>query len=83
MAPTVGYANNAIPMYKSKFGKPFVGTDELKKSSTTAEAIRAAQRTHTDQAIHAAVRRFIPPTPRSCSVVAPSATTSLYGTTVS
>src|SRR3712207_1233915 len=81
MAPTVGYANNGTVMYKSKFGRPFVGTDELKKSSSTAEAKRATQSAHTDQAIHAAVRRFIPPIPRLCCL-APSVTTPLYSTTV-
>src|ERR671921_532593 len=83
MAPTVGYANKAIAMYKLENGPPLVGTDELKKSSNSAEAKRTTQSAHTDQAIHAAVRFFVPPTPRPCSLVAPSATISLYGTTVS
>ena len=66
MAPTVGYANNATATNKSKIGPPLLGTEGLKKSSNTADATRATQSAHTDQAIHAAVRRFIPSTLFPC-----------------
>src|SRR5215212_11796132 len=82
MAPTVGYANNGTAMYKLEIGPALVGTDGLKKSSNSADAKRATQSAHTDQAIQAEVRRFIPPTPLPCSL-APSVTTPLYSTTVS
>jgi hypothetical protein len=82
MAPTVGYANNATAMYKLEIGPSLVGTDELKKSSNSADAKRTTQSAHTDQAIHAAVRWLIPPIPRLCCL-ARSVTTPHYSTTVS
>src|SRR5215212_9786755 len=45
-------------------------------------AASTTHRVHTDHASKAAARRFLPPTPRSCSL-APSVTTPLYSTTVS
>src|SRR5687768_12153539 len=44
--------------------------------------VRARESAHTAQASHTAVRRFIPPTLRPCSL-APCVTTPLYSTTVS
>src|SRR5688500_16541350 len=68
------------------------GPDQARKISPRVSPLRRARirpataRTthsrHSDQASHAAVRRLIPPTPRSCSL-APSVTTPLYNTTVS
>src|SRR5215213_10927505 len=63
MAPTVGQAN-AIPMYTSMTEPSLGGTDGLKKSISTAEATRATQSTHMDQASNAAARWLIPPTAR-------------------
>src|SRR5215212_6456978 len=47
----------------------------------TLSVVSAKESAHTDQASHAAVRRFTPPTSRPCSL-APSGTTSLYSRTV-
>src|SRR5918997_4221521 len=67
------------------------GPDQARKISLRVSPLRRARirpataRTthsrHSDQASHAAVRRLIPPTSRSCSL-APSVTTPLYNTTV-
>jgi len=81
MAPTVGYANNATAMYKLEIGPPLVGTDELKRSSNSADAKRTTQSAHTDHAIHVAVRWLTRPIPRLCCL-ARSVTTPLYRTTV-
>src|SRR5215218_90291 len=48
----------------------------------TLSVVSAKESAHTDQASHAAVRRFTPPTSRPCSL-APSVTTPLYSTSVS
>src|ERR687897_2311509 len=68
------------------------GPDQARKISPRVSPLRRARirpataRTkhsrHSDQASHAAVRRLIPPAPRSCSL-APCVTTPLYNTTVS
>src|SRR5688500_17962399 len=68
------------------------GPDQARKISPRVRPLRRARirpatpsathTRHSDQASHAAVRRLIPPTPRSCSL-APSVTTPLYNTTVS
>jgi hypothetical protein len=41
------------------------------------------ERAHVDQASQEVARRLAPPTPLPCCSLAPSVTTTLYGTTVS
>src|SRR5215203_2365022 len=86
-APTTGKARKG-----TKTNKPAIvrsapqltgtGAERARRRSTTLIKNMATERAPSAQASHAAVRRFIPPTPLSCCPLAPSVTTPLYSTTV-
>src|SRR5919112_3988404 len=58
------------------------GWEKFKTRRRRLSAVNAKEVAHMDQANNSAVRRLIPPTPRS-RWLAPSVTTPLYSTTVS
>src|SRR5215210_1917922 len=81
-APTVGNVKANKEMRTGKLELNPGWLEKVRKPSTPLNAAKGKESAHTDHASQAAVRRLIPPTPRSCSL-APSVTTPLYRTIVS
>src|SRR5215217_663631 len=80
MAPTVtSITTSAFP--SKKLGMGAFGYRRFRTRRTRLSAVSVTVSAHSDQANQAAVRRFIPPIPRPCSL-ALSVTTPLDSTTV-